>query len=257
MNTDEGVFTAAPAGPRQWRAAEVRHRLVSLAGPSESSGYRVTPRWMALLIVVLVGGVAWLVLRPPSQPSIETLLPRANASGSQSQRGSTGPTGAIPSAGGAAVTTSVADRFVVHIVGAVVSPGVVHIAVGSRVLDAVAAAGGLTLVADTNRVNLAAKVLDGQHVVIPRIGEVVPTVVDDAASVAGAGTGQPDPSSPINLNDATPAQLDALPGVGPVTAAAIIAYRAQHGPFRNVNALTNVRGVGPSMLEQLRPLVRI
>ncbi len=212
---------------------------------------------MAVVIVVLVGVVAWLALRPPSHPPIETLLPRANASGGLGQRGATGASGGVANAVDAGVTTSAADRFVVHVVGAVVSPGVVHLAAGSRVLDAVAAAGGLTLVADTNRVNLAAKVLDGQHLVIPRIGEVVPALADDAISVTGAGTGHPDPSSPVNLNDATSAQLDALPGVGPVTAAAIIAYRTQHGPFHNVNALTNVHGVGPSMLEQLRPLVRI
>ena len=253
MTIDEGTF----AGTQPGLAAALRARFAPPAALHESRVPRMAARSMAVVIVLLVGVVAWLMLRPPSQPPIETLLPRANASGGLGQRGASGASGGIANAVDPGVTTAPADRLVVHVVGAVVSPGVVRIPVGSRVLDAVAAAGGLTLVADANRVNLAAKVVDGQHLVIPGIGEVVPALADDATSVTSAGTGHPDPSSPVNLNDATSAQLDALPGVGPVMAAAIIAYRTQHGPFRNVNALTNVRGVGQSMLEQLRPLVRI
>ena len=145
-----------------------------------------------------------------------------------------------------------------HVVGAVRSPGVVRVAVGARALDAVATAGGLLPEADTARINLAAKLVDGQRVVVPRVGEPSPAAVGTGgADDPAAATTGPTPEAPLDLNEATAAQLDTLPGVGPATAAAIVAHRAAKGPFRSVDGLADVRGIGPAKLEQLRPLLTV
>lgn len=140
-------------------------------------------------------------------------------------------------------------QVVVHVVGAVRSPGLYRLADGSRVADAVAQAGGATAKADLAAVNLAAPVVDGTQVVVPRRGE---------AGSAGAAAGAPAagvPAGPLRLNTATIEQLDALPGIGPVTAQRILQYRDKHGPFTSVDELDAVPGIGPARLEQLRELV--
>jgi competence protein ComEA len=182
----------------------------------------------------------------------------SNASAISASSGASGTAGGSSPASGAPGAPGGADpgALVVHVVGAVVAPGVVRVPAGARVLDAVASAGGAAADADLARVNLAAKLADGQRVVVPRVGELSPP-----AAVEGGG-GQPveaaaTPGAPVDLNRATAAELDALPGVGPATAAAIIAYRAQHGPFPTVDALGDVKGIGSAKLEQLRPLVTV
>jgi competence protein ComEA len=133
---------------------------------------------------------------------------------------------------------------VVHVVGAVAVPGVVRLPVGARVIDAVAAAGGATGDADLSRLNLARVLVDGEQVVVPRPGDPETQV----APTASRGIG-----GLVNLNTASPAQLDELPGVGPVLAQRIV----DHRPFTSVDELDEVSGVGPTLLERLRPLVRI
>jgi competence protein ComEA len=145
--------------------------------------------------------------------------------------------------------------IVVDVVGAVVRPGLVTVGAGSRVADAVAAAGGGRHDADLDQVNLAQPLTDGVRVVIPLLGQP-PSAV---AGIAGAtATGTEDgsaPSGPIDLNTATAEQLDALPGVGPATAKAIIDHRTKNGPFRSVDDLLDVRGIGPAKLDALRDSV--
>lgn len=136
----------------------------------------------------------------------------------------------------------------VDVKGAVNRPGVVTLPEGSRVQDAVRAAGGLAPNADVERVNLAAPLADGMAVVIPRRGENPPSVGDPA--LAGAAQGEK-----VDLNRATAAELDALPGIGPSKAAAIVKYREEKGPFRTVEDLLDVPGIGPALLEQLRDRV--
>lgn len=186
---------------------------------------------VAVSVLAVVGGGWWLLRAPP--PATESRLPFAGAASAVTVVGATSP--------------AVASALVVHVAGAVVAPGVLRLADGARVVDAIAAAGGLLAEADTDVLNLAAPLRDGDRVFVPRRGEPVPVVVG-AGSV---GTG------PVNLNTATADELDTLPGVGPATAAAIVAHRAQHGPFGSVDELTDVRGIGPAKLDALRGLVTV
>jgi competence protein ComEA len=141
---------------------------------------------------------------------------------------------------------------VVHVSGAVAREGLVRLTPGSRVADAVAAAGGAAPAADLRRLNLAAKVLDGQQVAVPAVGEP-----PAAATASGGGGGSPSTDAPLDLNLATPAQLEALPGIGPSLARAIVAERERGGGFRSVDDLRRVRGIGDSRFSQLQPLVRV
>jgi competence protein ComEA len=136
--------------------------------------------------------------------------------------------------------------LVVDVVGAVRRPGLYRLPQGSRIADAVARAGGATRHADVALVNLAAPLADGTQVVVPVRSSVA----------AGAGPASPSASAgPVHLNSATLDQLDALPGVGPVTAQKILDYRQQHGAFTSVDELDAIPGIGPARLEQLRKLV--
>lgn len=142
------------------------------------------------------------------------------------------------------VAAAAPARLVVHVVGAVRRPGLYRLPEGSRVADAVARAGGPTAAADLQAVNLAAPLADGLQVAVP--GRAA-----GAASAAG-GAGPP---RKLSLSAATAAELDALPGVGPVTAQRIVDYRAAHGGFRSIDDLDAIPGIGPVRVEQLRELV--
>lgn len=130
--------------------------------------------------------------------------------------------------------------FEVHVAGQVVSPGVVTVAEGSIVADAVAAAGGLLAGANTDAINLAAPVIDGQQIVVPDINGV---------TVASAGDG------PVRLNSATAAELEELDGVGPVLAERIVAYREANGVFTVAEDLLLVPGIGEAKLAAIRDQV--
>ncbi len=132
--------------------------------------------------------------------------------------------------------------LVVHVAGAVRRPGLYRLAEGKRVADAVARAGGATAPADTAAINLAAPLADGMQVVVPR---------RIAAAAGGEGTAAP---GRVSLSSATVAELDALPGVGPVTAQKIVDFRAARGGFRSVDDLDAIPGIGPARIEQLREL---
>jgi len=137
-------------------------------------------------------------------------------------------------------------RLYVDVVGAVRRPGLYRLPSDARVADAVQRAGGPVRKADLELINLAALVADGEQVVVPRRG---------AAAGATSGGGSAPSSGPVHLNSATLEQLDALPGVGPVTAQKIIDYRTRHGGFGSVDELDAVSGIGPARLADLRPLV--
>ena len=146
--------------------------------------------------------------------------------------------------------------LVVHVVGAVRRPGLYRLREGARVADAVERAGGATRRAELAGLNLAAPLVDGIQVLVPRRVRVPAAVVpaDEtgaaAPDVAIAGLG-----SRVSLATATAAELDELPGVGPVTAQKILDHRTENGPFRSVDDLDAVPGIGPTRVEQLRDLV--
>ncbi len=140
--------------------------------------------------------------------------------------------------------------LVVHVVGAVRRPGLFRLRDDARVADAVARAGGATRRADLSALNLAAPLVDGIQVLVPR--RVAAGVSPDDPGAAGAvGAG----GRRLSLATATAEELDELPGVGPVTAQKILDYRAEHGPFGSVDELDAVPGIGPARIEQLRELV--
>jgi competence protein ComEA len=154
-----------------------------------------------------------------------------------------------PPAEGAGVTGLPSGRVVVDVVGAVRRPGLYRLEQGSRIADAVARAGGATRKADLALINLAAPLADGEQVVVPKRG------TPGAAASGGAAAGPGVPAGPVHLSTATLQQLDALPGVGPVTAQKILDYRQVHGAFSSVDELDAVPGIGPARMDTLRDLV--
>ena len=151
----------------------------------------------------------------------------------------------------------------VHVSGAVMSPGVYEMNEGDRVLDAVASAGGVHPNADLASINLAQRVQDEAQYHIPRLGE--PTTVPDSAPAQRASIPNDRPPSAggrasptlIDLNTATAQELELLPGIGPVMAGRIVAYREANGPFTSIDDVENVPGIGPKTLESIRPLATV
>jgi len=151
-----------------------------------------------------------------------------------------------------------ADTITVYAAGAVARPGVYVIPGRARVADVVAAAGGSLPDANIDQLNLAARVTDAERIYVPRKGEAsTPVPPDSPTGGSSTGGGSPGPVGPVDLNTADATQLDVLPGVGPTTAKAIVAYRSAHGRFRSVTDLLGVPGIGPAKLDAIRPLVTV
>jgi competence protein ComEA len=187
-------------------------------------------------------------------------VPSASASASASPSGSgLGGAGGAGAGGGApaAAGAGTASVVVVHVVGQVRHPGVRRLPVGSRVADAVAAAGGATRTADLGLLNLARVLVDGEQVRVPAPGD--PVAVAPVLPGGGGGAGGPpgSPAGPVSLNTADLAALDTLPGVGPVLAQRILDWRTAHGRFASVDELGEVSGIGDKLLAQLSPLVTL
>jgi competence protein ComEA len=211
----------------------------------------------AIAVMVVCAGVFWLVRTPP--PPTEALLPLAATSTSATSVSTATVPASAPPAGSPSVASTVPATAVVHVAGAVVSAGVYRVDAGARVDEAITLAGGPTPDADTDVVNLAAVVVDGSRIYVPRVGEAIPPALAPAGSnTPGSGAaGSSAPSGPqiVDVNVAAIAELDELPGVGPATAAAIVAERERNGPFVGVDDLDRVPGIGPAKLEALRDLV--
>jgi competence protein ComEA len=200
------------------------------------------------LLVVLLG---WRVLRADGGEQVAAAGARTTATTS---------TGAATGGGeddGASVSAAPArdTHSTVHVVGAVRRAGVYRLAAGQRVQDAIARAGGATAHADLQAINLAAKVADGQQIVVPRKGKVAAAGVASAPAAAEGAATPGATAAPVNLNSATAEQLDTLDGVGPATAQKILEYRQQHGGFAKVDDLAQIPGIGPKKLEALRAQV--
>ncbi|MEE8602863.1 helix-hairpin-helix domain-containing protein [Euzebya tangerina] len=140
--------------------------------------------------------------------------------------------------------------------GQVVNPGLVHLTEGARVDDAIAAAGGPTSRADLAELNLARVMSDGEQIHVPEPGEEPPREAGPSTTDGSGPSGTPE-AMPLDLNRADPAELEALPGIGPVTAGRIVAHREQIGGFVDVTQLLEVPGIGPARLAELQRVVRI
>jgi competence protein ComEA len=243
-------------------------------------------RHVAVLTVVLLIGLGaggWTLLRArpvadaaPLELSTtaEPVSPPASAESDSSGRPSpsgtavtAGPT-ARPTTGSTAGPTAGAATILVHVVGGVRKPGVVTLPERARVLDAIEAAGGLARDARPGQLNLAQVVQDAQQVVIGTARHPGSEVRDGSrspgssaeGSTSGGGSGSTSDGSArgsVDLNMATVAELDTLPGVGPVTAQRILAWRAEHGRFSRVEELQEVDGIGPKTYARLAPHVRV
>ncbi|SPM31692.1 ComEA family DNA-binding protein [Mycobacterium terramassiliense] len=243
-----------------------------LPDTAESRGWvakvRADPGRAGAIALAIVAALAVLItvftlMRDRPAPVMSAKLPPVEKGATASPRSS-----ATPGAGQAAG----ADRpVVVSVVGLVHTPGLVTLAPGARIADALQAAGGAVNGADTVGLNMARLVGDGEQIVVglaPAPGQPAAlgsSVTSGTSPVPGArgpagpasGTVKPKAGEALDLNTATVEQLDGLPGVGPVTAAAIVAWRQANGKFSSVDQLADVDGIGPARLEKLRPLVRV
>mgnify|MGYP001026415096 CR=1 FL=1 len=151
------------------------------------------------------------------------------------------------------VTPTAIPFIVAYVSGAVRAPDVYRLPGGARIKDLVLAAGGFADDADIERINLAAPITDGQHVRVPWIGDATAAAeITPAESPKGGNSG-----GLLDLNRATVAELDALPGIGSVLANRIVEWREREGPFRSVDDLGKVEGIGPALLAKLAPLVTV
>ncbi|WP_157621744.1 helix-hairpin-helix domain-containing protein [Serinicoccus hydrothermalis] len=285
-----------PAGQAE-QADLLLGRLVAVPGAGRMAQIGVGARAVggmvlvaALVLAVLGGRWWWVEQRATAVPmatgaaevASATVAPTAGAA-------SLGATGEVPQPGdgqpgegqpGEAKAAQVGETgapategpLLVHVIGEVAAPGVVEVEAGSRVVDAVDAAGGLTSEADPGSVNLARAVVDGEQVWIGAPGEEPPPgwvagvpVTGTGAlgssgtgGAPGSGTGQEQSSTPVvDLNAATQAELEELPGIGPVTAGRILEWREEHGRFTAVAELLEVSGIGDRTLEDLEPHVTV
>ncbi len=210
----------------------IRERLDSLSR-GELAGLVV------VVVATLLGAGLWYMRSLPRPVAIAAPVDAVSPVVSPSS----GPTG---SAGASAAA------IIVDVAGWVREPGVYEFTPGDRVIDAIDRAGGPRKGADLTTLNLAAPLTDGTQIVIPKPGSTTsgdPGSSGDASTSAG--------TTLININSASETELEELPGVGPVTAAAIIDYRTQNGPFATVDDLIDVTGIGPSTLEQIRPFAMV
>lgn len=225
---------------------------------------------LALVVVALVAA-GILLVRVGLARAAATPVPISGSSLGGSPRGESTPAGLVSrtlpaaydanlggssglGAAGTAASTTTGTPVVVHVVGQVRRPGLVRLDKGARVADAVAAAGGATGRAELAAINLARPVVDGEQIVVPAPGEVVPSVGLGAGRGEGPGA---DPPGPVDLNTAGLADLDALPGIGPVLAQRILDWRAEHGRFTSVDELGEVVGIGDRLLQQLLSRVAV
>jgi competence protein ComEA len=214
---------------------------------------RLTSRHLAVMaaltLMAVVASVGWL-LRAKAVPIAVAAAP---TSATVAVSANTSPVASPTPAPGSAVTPTI----LVHVIGAVAAPGLVKLPQGARVADAIAAAGGLRGDADPAELNLAAVVSDGSQIIIGTKSAPRGEVREGSTSAGGVSTGAATATAVIDLNTATLAQLDTIPGVGPVTAQAILDYRTKHGRFTKIDELQEVDGIGAKTYAQIAPHVRV
>lgn len=251
QSRDAVPLQSGPAGPLPGR------RSAGRAAVSARVRYRTGVRaavLLGILSVVLGGCFWWQVATGGAQvAALSKSAPAADEAASQEAVATSAPPEEVAGDGPGSIT--------VHVAGAVARPGVVQLPAGSRVHEAITAAGGATNLAEPDRLNLAAVLEDGQKVLVPARGD--PDTVDPVGggtSSSGPGAGGTGPGGGggrINLNTAGVEELGTLPRVGPVLAQRIVDWRRQHGRFKTVQELDAVDGIGPKLLEALLPLVGV
>lgn len=207
-----------------------------------------------VVVVAVVAGLVWFWAGARSAG-----VPAASAA-TRSPSGD-GPPSSL-AAHNAELTTTTGPPVAVHVAGAVAHPGLYHLPTGSRVADALAMAGGKLPRADLDRLNLAARLSDGQKILVTRRGDPLPpfevATAGGGVGASGAGDGNgAAPNYPIDLNVADLAALDSLPGIGPATARAILEERARRGGFRSTRDLLRVSGIGEGRFARLKDRVRV
>lgn len=200
-----------------------------------------TLRWtMTAIFVVLVALIVLTFASRSSSPDQAASLIKVNAA----QRL------IVPTASAAVVTPSPVVRIAVDVIGAIQQPGVYYLEPTARINDVVLAAGGLAPDANRDAINLAALVVDGQQIRVPRIDDVgQPAVSEPTVGATQARL--------INLNSADAVALDSLSGIGPATAQAIIEHRASNGPFKQIDDIQNVKGIGPSVFAKIKEHITV
>jgi competence protein ComEA len=189
----------------------------------------------AVGVALLLVGARWI--RATDSSGGQAGVSYSSGSGTSSDSG----------AGSLAIDSNGGGDVVVDVAGAVSKPGVYRLPAGSRVDDAIERAGGATAPADRESINLAARLADGQQVVMPSMAKSPAGVVAGAASPDSAAA-----SGPISLGTATVDQLDTIEGIGPVTAQNIVDFRDQHGGVSSVDQLDQISGIGPATMDALR-----
>ena len=223
--------------PTTWR-----ERLEELAG-------RRRDVWLVVALIV-VAVLAAVVLK--SRSAEPRIAPPAEAPEVAAPAAVVSP-GPVVSPGAATPPASGAT-ILVHVAGAVRRPGLYEMPAGSRIADGIDLARGPKPTADLNALNLAEPLADGQKIDVPRRGEDVEVAAPTSPPATGAS---PLPGPVIDLNTADQVALETIPGIGPVTAQAIIAYRTEVGSFESIDQLLEVSGIGPATLESMRPYVTV
>ncbi|MBJ7479113.1 ComEA family DNA-binding protein [Rhodococcus sp. (in: high G+C Gram-positive bacteria)] len=236
--------------PERWRGTRWR--------PSRSA------TWVLAIVAALATAIGLFTVWWDS-PSLQAVPPLPSPQNVTAQNvteqsvtaGDGESAGPVPTA---VVAEQAPEALVVSVVGLVRTPGLVNLHSGSRIADALAAAGGVLDGAETVGLNLAQKLADGDQIVVgaaDQSGGVSASSSTTAGGTSPAAAGESGGAGLVNLNTATEAELDGLPGVGPVTAASIISWRTSNGKFTDVEQLGEVDGIGPARLAKLRVLVSV
>lgn len=225
-----------PTEPPSWRErfVELQDQLRTLTSSARLIDGRLLWLGVAAAAALVALGLVTFAAWPRTDRPPELVLPMAQSAD-------------------VVVPTPVPVEVMIHVSGAVARPGLYTLVEGDRVAAALEVAGGETEDADLERLNLAQPLVDGQRIFVPRRDQPVPAVVGPVAPASPGG--QPD--APLDLNTADLRALDDLPGIGPSTAAAILAYREEHGGFVAVAELEEVPGIGPAKLSAISDLVMV